>query len=63
MSILTCTECGIQTNNTRGETWNAKIGYIILPGEKLCRKCAIKRNGFKTLTELNKERQDNDNQS
>jgi hypothetical protein len=63
MKTLTCTECGIQTNSTRGETWNAKIGYIIRPGEKLCCKCANKRKGYKTLTELNKERQGNDNQS
>lgn len=54
--LLTCSSCGKLTDHTYGERWNCNQGYIIKWGEHLCYDCASKREGFKTLTEINAER-------
>lgn len=53
---MRCTECNAETNHLHCERWSSKIGYIINKDEAICTKCAKKRKGFKTLSQINKER-------
>lgn len=53
---MKCTECQAETNHLHCERWNSKLGFIINKDEKLCTRCAKKRNGFRTLSTINAER-------
>lgn len=49
---MKCTECQSESNHLHGVRWNAKLGYIIGKDEYLCHKCANKRVGFKTASQI-----------
>lgn len=53
---MKCTECQSERNHLHGGRWNCKLGFIINNNEHLCNKCASKRIGFKTLSNINNER-------
>lgn len=44
---IICTECGSKTNHAYCEQFS-NGGFVIYIGEKLCLKCAQKRDGFNT---------------
>lgn len=52
---MKCTECKKESDHLHCERWSSKHGYIINKNESLCDNCAGKRQGFKTLMEINND--------
>jgi len=54
---MKCTECKKEVTIRISDYWDWEKGYIIKKDEHICSSCAKKRKGFKTLKDINKQRE------